>query len=73
MFAVCHNERNASVCFPLRLAAGHHMYVEQNIDHSACLFGKFNKPHTRSLSLWDGWEISEISAERSEVILSPST
>ena len=37
MSTMCHYERNVSVRFPIRSAAGHHMYthVEQNIEHPA--------------------------------------
>lgn len=54
MFAMCHYERNVSLCFPICLAAGHHMDVEKNIEHSTCLPGKINKSHTLSLSGMDG-------------------
>ena len=49
--AMCHYDRNVSVCFPIVLAAGHHMHVEQNTEHSVCLPGKINKSHSLSLSL----------------------
>lgn len=51
---MCHYDWNASVCFHMFLAAGHHMFAEQNTACSACLSGKFNKSHPRSLFGMDG-------------------
>lgn len=52
MFAMCHYERNASVCLSIRLAAGHHMCVRGktlNVQH-ACLENSINL--TLSLSFF---------------------
>lgn len=51
---MCHYDWNVSVCFHMFLAAGHHMFAEQNTACSACLSGKFNKSHPRSLFGMDG-------------------
>lgn len=51
---MCHYDWNASVCFHMFLAAGHHMFPEQNTACSGCLSGKFNKSHPRSLFGMDG-------------------
>lgn len=52
---MCHYDWNVSVCFHMFLAAGHHMFAEQNTACSACLSGKFNKSHPLAPSLeWMG-------------------
>lgn len=69
MARMCHYDWNVSVCFHMCLAAGHHMFAEQNTACSACLYGKFNKSRTRSLFGMDG-KYPIFYPEGSEVTLS---
>lgn len=65
MVTMCHYDWNVSVCFHMHLATGHHMYVEENTECSACLSGKFNKSHTHSLFGMDGkYPIFQLGGQR---------